>query len=139
MARNNDAPTNVRVNSIDEGTVIKGEVTAHGNIRIDGTVEGNMKIEGRLIIGAKGKVDGDVICKDADIEGFFSGNIKVNGLLALKSSSKIEGDAMFQRLMVEEGATLKCTCNIKDGVASAVTHGDENLDSMRELEGLKAL
>jgi cytoskeletal protein CcmA (bactofilin family) len=139
MARNNDAPTNVRVNSIVEGTVIRGEVTAPGNFRIDGTVEGNMKIEGRLIIGSKGKVEGDVICKDADIEGFFNGNIKVNGLLALKSSSRIEGDAMFQRLMVEEGATLKCTCNIKDGVASTVTHEKDNLDSLREMESLKAL
>ena len=143
MARNNEAPTNVRVNSIVEGTFIKGEIKAPGNFRIDGTVTGNIAIEGRLIIGSKGKVEGDVICKDADIEGAFNGNLRVNGLLSLKASSQIEGDAVFQRLMVEEGATLKCTCNIKGGAESQVTRPNQKMAdrpvSTRDLESLKAL
>lgn len=118
MARTNENGQTLRVNSIVEGTKLHGEIISPGNFRIDGEVEGNMKIEGRLIIGTKGKVKGTVICKDAEIEGFFTGDLRVNGLLTMKASSSIAGDAVFQRLMVEEGAKLSCTCNIKQSSAS---------------------
>jgi cytoskeletal protein CcmA (bactofilin family) len=114
MPRNSENTQQVRVNSIVEGTRIQGELNSPGNFRIDGTVEGTLRIEGRLIIGAKGKVIGEVVCKDADIEGVFHGKIEVNGMLSLKSRSTIEGDAMFQRLTVEDGAKLKCTCNLSE-------------------------
>ena len=115
MARNNEVAPTGKVNAIVEGTVIEGSINSDGNFRIDGKVNGNINIKGRLIIGAKGVVEGNVICNDADIEGQFNGDIKINNLLSLKSSSKITGDAVFQRLKVEEGAQLACTCNIKSG------------------------
>lgn len=113
MARNNETSIPTKVNAIVEGTVIDGTINSEGNFRIDGTVTGNINIKGRLIIGTKGKVKGKVICNDADIEGEFDGDIKINNLLNLKATSKISGDAIFQRLKVEEGAHLSCTCNIK--------------------------
>jgi cytoskeletal protein CcmA (bactofilin family) len=113
MAKSNDHSQNLRVNSIVEGTKLKGEINSPGNFRIDGEVDGDMKIDGKLIIGAKGLVKGTVTCKDAEIEGRFEGHLSVNGLLSLKSTSSITGDALFQRLMVADGAKLTCTCNLK--------------------------
>lgn len=113
MAKTSEPMQTLKVNSIVEGTRLKGEINSPGNFRIDGQVDGNMKIEGKLIIGAKGKVTGMVDCKDAEIEGHFDGQLSVNGLLSLKSTSSITGDATFQRLMVAEGAKLTCTCNLK--------------------------
>ncbi|MEM7162980.1 MAG: polymer-forming cytoskeletal protein [Bacteroidota bacterium] len=118
MARNTEVVNNGKVNAIVEGTVIEGSIKSDGNFRIDGKVIGTIDIKGRLIIGAKGTVDGTVSCNDADIEGTFNGDIKISNLLSLKSSSKISGDAIFQRLKVEEGAQLACTCNIKSSSSS---------------------
>jgi cytoskeletal protein CcmA (bactofilin family) len=113
MARNNsETPLNSKVNNIVEGTSLNGEIVSPGNFRIDGEVTGNIRIEGRLIIGAKGKVKGIVVCKDADIEGHFNGEIEVKGLLSLKATSVIEGKALFQRMSVEEGSRLSCSCNL---------------------------
>ena len=120
MAKTNDTMQNLRVNSIVEGTELKGEINSPGNFRVDGVIDGDMKIDGKLIIGAKGLVKGNVLCKDAEIEGRFEGELSVNGLLSLKSTSSISGDANFQRLMVAEGAKLNCTCNLKqDSVSSS--------------------
>lgn len=120
MAKANEQTQNLKVNSIVEGTKLVGEIRSPGNFRIDGEIEGNMKIEGKLIIGAKGLVRGNVTCKDAEIEGRFDGGLRVNGLLSLKSTSSISGDAIFQRLMVADGAKLTCTCNLKT---------EQNIDS----------
>jgi len=124
MARNNEVVSNGKVNAIVEGTTIEGSIKSDGNFRIDGKVSGDIEIKGRLIIGAKGLVDGNVICNDADIEGTFNGNISIKNLLSLKSSSKITGDAVFQRLKVEEGAQLSCTCNIKSSKHSMNGQGN---------------
>lgn len=112
------------VNSIVEGTKLKGEINSSGNFRIDGEVDGDMKIEGKLIIGAKGLVKGKVTCKDAEIEGRFDGELSVNGLLSLKATSEITGDAVFTRLMVAEGAKLTCTCNLKQQNSMSATHAN---------------
>jgi cytoskeletal protein CcmA (bactofilin family) len=133
MARNNaEVNLNSRVNNIVEGTSLQGKIHSPGNFRIDGEVDGEIHIEGRLIIGAKGKVKGTVICKDADIEGLFDGRIEVNGLLSLKATSSISGEALFQRLMVEEGAKLTCTCNLADKKAIPA------MDSLKSKEAIRS-
>ncbi len=106
------------MNSIVSGTEINGEIKSPGNFRVDGKVKGNVTIEGRLIIGDKGIIEGDVKCKSAEIEGTFRGTIVVDEILSLRASAQIFGDAVFSKLKVEEGAQLSCSCNIKKGAAS---------------------
>ncbi|MFT5567638.1 MAG: cytoskeletal protein CcmA (bactofilin family), partial [Glaciecola sp.] len=90
--KRSDSPMSTTgVNSIVFGTEIQGEVKSPGNFRVDGKVEGNLIIEGRLIIGDKGVINGDVKCKSAEIEGIFKGNLKVEEILSLKSSAQIYG------------------------------------------------
>ncbi len=115
--------TTTGVNSIVYGTEIIGEIKAPGNFRVDGKVNGNMVIEGRLIIGAKGVIEGDVKCKSAEIEGLFKGNIIVDEILSLRSNAQIYGDAIFNKLKVEEGAQLSCSCNLKRGHATPKNDG----------------
>ena len=46
---------NQAINIISEGTNIKGNILAAGDIRIDGTLIGNIEAKGRLVIGPKGE------------------------------------------------------------------------------------
>ena len=101
-----------RLNRIVEGTRIVGEIDSESNIRIDGTVEGTIKTKGRLVVGPKGKIIGDVICNDAEIEGTVEGQIKVDALLSLRSTAKITGDMFTGKLAIEPGATFTGNCNM---------------------------
>ena len=53
------------VNIIGHGTVIEGEVSSNGDIRIDGTVKGSVSTKSKLVIGSSGNVDGDVFCHNS--------------------------------------------------------------------------
>jgi cytoskeletal protein CcmA (bactofilin family) len=44
------------------------------------------------VIGPSGKVIGDIVCKNADIEGVFNGKITVHELLNIKASATVEGE-----------------------------------------------
>ena len=101
-----------RLNRIVEGTSITGEIISESNIRIDGFVSGIIKTKGRLVVGPKGRIEGDVICRNAEVEGAIDGQLKVNELLSLRATAKITGDIHTGKLAIEPGASFTGTCSM---------------------------
>ena len=111
--------SNGQYRKIDKNTVLKGAINAKTDIRIDGTLEGEVETVGRVIIGKDAVVNGKVLCANADIEGVFKGNLTVSGSLSLKAGSNVEGEVFIQKLIVESGATFNANCSMhseEDGV-----------------------
>jgi cytoskeletal protein CcmA (bactofilin family) len=100
------------VNLIGAGTVIEGDVTTSGDIRIDGSLTGSIKVKGKLVIGVSGSVDGEVVCQNADISGTLKGKIIVSELLSLKAAAKLMGDIVTNKIAVEPGATFSGSCSM---------------------------
>jgi len=107
------------INIIGSGTQIIGEITSNGDIRIDGTLKGNITTKGKLVVGGTGVIVGDIFCKNSDISGKIEGKITVQELLALKSTSSVQGDIITSKLAVEPGAIFTGTCNMSGGTAAA--------------------
>lgn len=105
-------------NKISEGTKIIGDIISKGGFRIEGEVQGNIKTDGRVVVGESGKINGTLECDTAEFEGEFSGKLDISGTLTLKSTAKIEGDVLIGKLAVEPGATFNATCSMKGGVKS---------------------
>ena len=100
------------INILSEGTVIKGDITADGDIRIDGILNGNIEAKGRLVIGPKGKVEGEINCNTIEVSGYIKGKINVSELLTMKSSAEINGDIVAGKLSVEPGSLFTGTCSM---------------------------
>lgn len=101
---------------IAAGTVITGEVTSKGAFRIEGTLEGNLKTPGRVVISKGGIVNGSLECESADIEGKFTGNLQVKDTLSLRSTAVVDGEVVAGKLAVEPGANFNATCQMTGGV-----------------------
>ncbi len=112
-------------NVIGKKTEIVGDIHSEGDFRIDGTVEGSIRAEGRVIIGKEGIVKGLVECKNADIEGDVSGNISVSDMLTLKSTAVIHGDVVIGKLTVEPGACFNATCSMKGMIKELNSNDDQ--------------
>ena len=80
------------INTIAKGTTIKGGITAVGDFRLDGTLEGNITLNGKLVVGESGFIKGNVVCQNANIIGGVEGNISVKELLSLNSTANVKGD-----------------------------------------------
>ena len=100
------------VSRISTGTVVKGEISSSNDIRIDGTFEGKIKSKGRVVVGEKALIKGDIICSNVDFWGTMEGNFYVKDTLSLKSSSKVKGDLHIKRLQVELDAKFDGTCQM---------------------------
>lgn len=105
-------PQGQSINIINEGTLIKGDINAGGDIRIDGELNGNINAKGRLVIGPKGKVEGQIHCATVEISGYIKGKVNVTDLLTMKSSAKINGEIHAGKLSVEPGALFTGTCTM---------------------------
>jgi len=102
------------INLISNGTDITGDIKSNGDIRIDGTLTGNLNTKGKVVIGTTGKVTGEVICKNSEVSGVVEGKIIVGQLLNLKASSKILGDINTSKLSIEPGARFSGNCKMSD-------------------------
>ncbi len=100
------------INLIGTGTVIKGEVNSTGDIRIDGTLTGQVKCKGKIVVGSTGVLEGDIFCQNADFSGKIKGKIEVSELLTLKSTARMYGDIITNKLAIEPGASFTGTCSM---------------------------
>lgn len=110
--------TSTQQNIIAQGTKIVGDIASQGPFRIDGTVEGNVKTSGKVVVGKSGFIKGTLQGENADFEGKFSGKLILSGTLSLKTTAHIEGEVHISKLAVEPGATFNATCSMKGTVKS---------------------
>lgn len=113
MSKTTNFQTPNTINTICDGTQIVGDITTKGEIRIDGTLDGNLQATGKVVIGNTGKIKGQISCKNCDVQGIIEGKIEVEQLLSLKRSSSITGDIITNQLGIEPGAKFNGTCSMK--------------------------
>lgn len=116
MARTMEPETTNSINIITNGTVIKGDITASGDFRLDGTLEGNIQLNGKLVVGDSGIVNGNVLCMNANIIGTVNGNLSVKELLSLHATARVKGDILINKLSIEPGAVFTGKCCMLDEV-----------------------
>ena len=113
-----------RSRAIDEftkptGTVIGNGFTIHAahfscsdteSMRIDGTVVGNIQIDGVLIISESGYVDGNVIASSVRVAGRVTGNMLCHNALHFASTADVTGDVRATTFIVDDGAIFMGRC-----------------------------
>jgi cytoskeletal protein CcmA (bactofilin family) len=104
--------SNQSINIISEGTKIKGDIIANGDIRIDGELIGNIAAKGKLVVGTEGRITGEVVCNNIEVAGIIKGKVKASELLNMKATSQIEGDIVAGKLSVEPGSVFSGTCTM---------------------------
>lgn len=100
------------MNQFGNGTIINGDVSTEGDIRVDGKVTGTVTSKAKVVVGNTGLIEGDVVCQNAYIDGRVNGNITVGDLLILSKTAFVEGDIRVKKLVVEEGAKFNGRCTM---------------------------
>ncbi|MEA2064448.1 MAG: polymer-forming cytoskeletal protein [Gemmatimonadota bacterium] len=105
-----------RLNTIiGQGTVIKGECSVNGTVRVDGIIDGSLQATGMAILGKVGQVKGDLEVENAVIGGKVEGSVTARGRLELQTGASIQGDVTASKLAVEEGVFFDGRCCMDSG------------------------
>jgi cytoskeletal protein CcmA (bactofilin family) len=116
--------------TIGANTRFQGTLTSDGNIRIDGSVEGDIEVLGNLIIGETGRVIATVKAQNVHVSGAVKGEITALEQLEISPTGKVWGDIITAALHIEPGGLFR-------GQSAMTTNIDEPLllEAPRSVEG----
>jgi cytoskeletal protein CcmA (bactofilin family) len=71
-----------------------------------GVLIGDVICDKKVVIGAKGRVEGKIKASDAYVMGEVQGEMIISGTLQLESTARVNGNLSAKNLVVDEGATM---------------------------------
>lgn len=92
-----------------EGLKLEGDVESLSDIRIDGSILGNVISQRKVMIGEKGKITGNIQAQEVCIMGVMTGDIKVEGLAKIGATGKYRGKIVSSSIQIEPGAEVEGT------------------------------
>src|ERR1700687_5557282 len=85
---------------------LHGRLEIHGDLKIAGTVEGELKASGDVLIDSTPTIQASVEGSNVNVRGQVNGSVTARRRLTLGGSGRLNGDVKVSRLTVEDGATL---------------------------------
>ena len=96
---------------IGEGYIFTGDLQGSSVIRIEGKIIGNVNVDGGVVLGEKGNIEGNIITRSAIIHGTLNGNVKTTQL-EIKKTGYVTGDITTDTLEIELGAQYNGRLNM---------------------------
>jgi cytoskeletal protein CcmA (bactofilin family) len=98
----------VRNANIGQSVHIKGTLVGKEDLTIDGTVEGEIQLEGHLLtIGEHGVIQAELQAKNVVIHGRLEGDVSADDKVEISATGSVRGDIRAPRVAIVEGATFK--------------------------------
>lgn len=109
---NKTSKTSSRIDSlIGAGTVIKGDITFAGGLRIDGEVHGNVSASGdapgTLVVSEQASIEGAVSVPHLVVNGSITGPISSTEFVELQSHARVTGDIEYRSIEMSLGAVVQ--------------------------------
>ena len=98
------------------GVIWQGSITGSGGVRVEGTFEGPIALNGLFVVGETGKVTCENIrAASVIVAGAVKGNITAQKV-EIRSSGRVWGDIITTAFATEEGAFLRGQIRMEDAV-----------------------
>jgi cytoskeletal protein CcmA (bactofilin family) len=123
--RNKNSPPQKRIDSlIGAGTVVDGNISFSGGLRIDGQVRGNVTAANgdpcTLVVSEHARVDGEIRVSHVVINGAINGPVTADDYLELQANARIMGDVSYRQIEMRVGAVVQGRLNHAEQVGGAV-------------------
>ena len=110
--------------NLGKSIVIKGEVTGHEDLTIDGQVEGKVSLlEHNLTVGKNRRLDAELVAKRIIIMGHVTGNVCASEKVDILEGGQLEGDITAPRLSIADGAHFRGKVDMEGGERASM-HAD---------------
>jgi cytoskeletal protein CcmA (bactofilin family) len=86
---------------------VEGQLHSTGMVRIEGTVMGNLQVDGQVIVADGGLVEGDIDANESVIAGEVRGSIVSSERIELRATAMVRGNLSAPKLAVQEGGVVE--------------------------------
>ncbi len=103
---------------VGDGTELRGELSVKGTLRVDGSVDGNIRAD-CVIVGESGRIKGNIKAREMTVAGKVEGNIEAGELVDLKPKAHVFGEIHAGKLAVSEGAVFDGQSRMRSNAVKA--------------------
>jgi len=107
-----------RLTHIAAGTRLRGEVTGGTELLVEGEIEGEVRVDATVTVGAEGVVTGPIAAPVVRIGGRVIGNVIASDRVEVSPSGSLEGNISAPRIIIAEGAFFKGIVDMRKDRAS---------------------
>ncbi|UCE83897.1 MAG: polymer-forming cytoskeletal protein [Deltaproteobacteria bacterium] len=113
---------------VGSNTTIKGSLECPEDFLIEGSVEGNLRSNGTVVVGKDAVVRGDIVAREVAISGNLTGTIRCSERLEIFNSAKIVGTVQAPIVKMEPGARLNARIIMSQSPAEQqpISHSSED-------------
>lgn len=105
--------TNKDRTSISHSTFFDGNIRAEEHLVINGTVKGNIELNNySLLIGPRGRLEGDVQAQNVRVRGHMRGKINAKGVVEITQEAHFSGKIISKEIFVEKGAYFNASAKL---------------------------
>ena len=90
--------------TIGPRTRLRARVHGDGDVSLEGQVEGNIALGGKLTVHEGGSVKGETSASDVVVHGDLEGPVRSDGTLHVGSTGKVNGVVKVTALSLDDGA-----------------------------------
>ena len=106
---------------IGKDSELSGDFVVEGSARIDGKVNGNVTVNGVLIVGSTGNISGNVSANAVVIGGEVLGDINAPEKTELTATAKVLGDITTAVIVIDEKAIFQGKCDMNQATPDKKT------------------
>ena len=110
---------------IFSGTTVSGELYGTGNVLVEGTLLGGIRVDGTVTVARSGAVRGPIQARDVSVAGSVTGDIAAGAVLRLEMTGSITGNVTMRSFIIEDGGCF-------DGQSHMTATGAEPLILYRD-------
>ena len=125
------------VSVIAPGMTVLGDVKCDGTVRVEGKVEGSIRASKSVVVGKNGRVTGDIETQDVVVAGAVVGTVVGASRVELQETCRIEGDIRSRRIKLDEGGQIEGRFYMSKAVAAGEKATDGPTAPAKQGPGLK--
>ncbi len=87
-------------------TRLTGRISGQGGLRVEGTVQGDVEVNGPAELAEGARLTGDLTAASLDLGGSLEGNVTTTGVVVVRSSAALRGEVRGAEVSIEPGAKV---------------------------------
>lgn len=88
------------------GSKVTGRVSGDGDLRLEGSLRGDLQISGDAEVATGASLEGNVQAAAVDIAGSLIGDVNAEGAIAIRNGAVVRGELKGSEVSIEPGARV---------------------------------